>query len=316
VKPRTKALLSSLNRRVFSPEVPAERLAALRILVHGYGLVYLLVRAGALTHFSEITRAGFLPVGVWWLLGAPLPPWLVYGLFASACLSGAAATLGYRYRHSAPCSALLLLLVVSYRNCWGMIFHTDNLLVLHALLLSVVPAADAHSVSACCRNLRRTRQLRGEYAWPVFGLSLITVLSYWVAGYTKLKVSGFSWGEGEVLRTQIAFDALRKIETGSQPAPFAAWLVQHPLLCQPLSLLTLALELLSPLALLGGNLARLWCAAAWGFHASVILFMLIVFPYPLSGLAFASFFALERGSTSIAALVSARFRRQKTAVAQ
>ena len=57
---------------------------------------------------------------------------------------------------------------------------------------------------------------------------------------------------------------------------------------------TLALELLGPLALLHRRTAQWWVFGVYGFHVGVLLTMAIAFPYPLSGVAFASFFACER----------------------
>jgi hypothetical protein len=61
-----------------------------------------------------------------------------------------------------------------------------------------------------------------------------------------------------------------------------------------LAWLTLAFELGAPAALLGGRWAKAWCATAWAFHVGVLVLMAIFFPYPLLGLAYAPFFAVER----------------------
>jgi hypothetical protein len=47
-------------------------------------------------------------------------------------------------------------------------------------------------------------------------------------------------------------------------------------------------ELGAPLALLGRRLAYAWIALAWCFHAAVFAVMVVLFPYPLVGIAFAS----------------------------
>ena len=61
---------------------------------------------------------------------------------------GVAFMLGYRYRWCAPVFAIALLWITSYRSSFGMKFHTENLLVLHILLLAFAPAADACSLDA------------------------------------------------------------------------------------------------------------------------------------------------------------------------
>jgi hypothetical protein len=57
--------------------------------------------------------------------------------------------------------ALLLLWVTTYRNSWGQVFHTENLMVLH-VVLAVSPAAMpvARRAAFGRRARRRRRTLR------------------------------------------------------------------------------------------------------------------------------------------------------------
>ncbi|HSG82424.1 MAG TPA: hypothetical protein VLC48_09245, partial [Gemmatimonadota bacterium] len=96
------------------------------------------------------------------------------------------------------------------------------------------------------------------------------------------------------LRNLVAFDNLRKIELGDAHSPLGGMLVGHAWLFPPLAVFTLAVELGAPLALLGGRIARIWALLAWGFHVGVVAVMAIVFSYPLLGVAFAPFFAVEK----------------------
>ena len=57
--------------------------------------------------------------------------------------------------------------------------------------------------------------------------------------------------------------------------------------------LSLAVEFSAPLVLLNPRVARWWCVAAWSFHAGVLVLMAIMFHYPISGVAYASFFPVE-----------------------
>lgn len=281
--------------RWFFEEVPATRLAALRIMTFGFALVYLLARTSHLTNFERWDARSFDPVGVIGLLSAPLAQEAVYGVFALSILCGAAAVMGRYYCWSAPAFAVTLLWVTSYRNSWGMVFHTENLFVLHILLLSVAPAADRWSLGPpLAVAYLKERERRGCYSWTVKAMSLVTVATYLLAGVAKLKIAGPSWAEGAELRAHIAYDAVRKLELGSWASPLAGPLVAQAWLFPPLAWITLVFELCAPVALLNQRLARTWSAIAWGFHAGVVATMAIVFPYPLAGLAFASFFAPER----------------------
>jgi hypothetical protein len=58
--------------------------------------------------------------------------------------------------------------------------------------------------------------------------------------------------------------------------------------------LTLVVELGAPLALLGRRWAYAWVGLAWCFHLAILGVMAVLFPYPLSGVAFASMLPVER----------------------
>jgi hypothetical protein len=282
----------------FYAELPRERLALLRIGIGIYALVYLVSRAQHLTAVLRYPVSSFAPVGLVRLLGEPLPSAWVYGLFAGAVGSGVLFTLGAFYRVSAPLFAALLLWVVSYRHSWGMIFHTDNLLILHVALLSAAPAADAHAYPRRPVRDSGPSSNSGRHGWAIRACCLVTVAAYVVAGCAKLEHTGWAWAEGTTLREQIAYDAIRKIELGSIHSPLGPWLLPHGWLFAPLSTFSLATELLAPMALLGRRFAALWCGAAWSFHVGVLALMAIAFPYPISGCAFLAFFPLERWASA------------------
>lgn len=276
---------------------PAERLAALRILIGGYALVYLLARSGELIAIARLPAAQFQPIGVARLLSAPLPPAVAIGIAAGTALLLAMFTLGYRFRHAAPAAALGLLWVTSYRNSWGMVFHTENLMVLHVIALACAPAADAWAIDA--RAIDAGRRPRPEppaagYGWAIKLLVALTAATYVLAGIAKLRIAGLGWIDGELLRNQIAVDNARKALLGDGIAPLAIPILDHPSALTVFCVLTIALELGAFAALFGGRPARLWAAGAWGFHLGVVLFMNIWFPYPLLGFAFLPVLRAER----------------------
>ena len=134
------------------------------------------------------------------------------------------------------------------------------------------------------------------------------------AGQVTAEVHLYQRGKSDtVVREQYADnlkdpndDALRKIELGSTHSPLGPWLLGHTWLFAPLSAISLATELLAPLALLGVRVAAVWCVCAWSFHAGVLALMAIAFPYPLSGCAFAAFFPLERALDALLGLALPR----------
>jgi hypothetical protein len=177
-----------------------------------------------------------------------------------------------------------------------MVFHTENLLVLHVLALALAPASDVWSIDRWWRARRGAARPvpDGKYAWAIRTAAVLTVATYVLAGIAKLRLTGVDWLDGVQLRNQIGYDNLRKALLGDQVADLAVPLLEHPSLFIALSIMTLMVELGAPIALLGGRIAALWALAAWGFHVGVIALMAIVFPYPLSGIAYAPLFRVER----------------------
>jgi hypothetical protein len=299
-------LLARLDRFWFEP-APALRLAVLRVLIVGFGLVWLVGFSPVLIGTLRTPASRFAPVGVVSLLDAPLGFGLALGLWLACIVAGLAALLGWRFRISGPIYAVALLWVSSYRNSWGMIFHTENLLVMHTLILAALPAADAWSLDAR-RRLGPTDGLRLDprYGWGPKLMATVTALAYLLAGIAKLRNAGGVWLDGEVLLGHVAWDNLRKHELGARHSPLGAALSAYPAAFVPLAWLSMVLELGAPLALLHRHIARVWAIGMWCFHAGVLAIMAILFAYPLSGLAFAPFFAVERPTRALAARVRER----------
>jgi hypothetical protein len=271
---------------------PAERLAAFRILTGLFGVGFLLVR---LPYFLDVTRldpSRWDPPGVLAPLGAPLAPGPAQAVFALTVAAGVAYVAGWRYRWSGPAFAVLLLAVLTYRNSWSHLFHADNLLVLHVLVVGWAPAADAWSLDAARAEAAPEPDVR--YGWPLRLAALVTVLTYVVTGVAKLRYGGLDWLAGDTLLHQITFDNARKKVLGSPYSPFAGPLADHPAVVRPFATVTVLVELGAPVALLGRRWARSWVAAAWGLHAGIVALMAITFPYPLSLVAFAPMFECER----------------------
>lgn len=286
------SFFAAVDRYWYSPAT-AQRLALLRIAIGGFALVYLGWRFGTLTSVAHFQPGEFAPVGVVKILTRPLSPSAVRLLATLAIGFGIAFVLGYRYRLTGPLFALSLLWTTSYRNSWGMVFHTENLVVLHVLLLAAAPAADALALDA---RGRQQLESHGRYGWAIRAMVLVTAAAYVLAGVAKLKFAGLHWLDGHFLREQIAHDNLRKIELGSTHAPWGAELVRHRWPFGALAVTSLCLELGAPVALFGAKLARGWVAGAWAFHVGVALMMAISFPYQLTFIAFLPYFELDHWS--------------------
>jgi hypothetical protein len=216
-----------------------------------------------------------------------LPVWLVTAIAIMTAVLLAGFVAGIAYRIVAPLAAIGLLWTLCYRSSWGMIFHTDDLLVLHVIALAMSPAADA-------RALGRPSRDGGHYDFAVKAIVALTVITYVLAGIAKLRIAGLHWLSGDLLRDQIAFDNARKLLLGDPIAPLATLLLDHPASLVIASIVTLVIELGAPVALVGGTIGRGWAVVAWTFHVGVVLTMNIWFPYPLFGFAFVAVFPIER----------------------
>ena len=284
VTARTRGLATGFRDWLMAP-ARAERLALVRILVAGYGLVWLLIRAPHLRAVTEFDDARWAPVGILDGLDGPPTTGLALVTVAAATLSGVAVLIGWRHRITGPMFAVTLLGVTTWRNSWGQIFHTENLLVLHVVVLAIVPAAAAWSLDA--RRSSAAGQQADHFGWPIRVMALLTVATYFVAGVAKLRYGGTSWLDGDVLAHQIAFDNVRKAAVGATVSPMTELLLRSRWLFTPMALVTLLIELGAPLALLSRRSAHLWVAIAWSFHVGILLTMVILFAYPISLVAFA-----------------------------
>ena len=221
--------------------------------------------------------------------------------------------LGWRFGLSGPLFAVLLLLVVSYRNSWSMIYHVDNLLVLNILVLGLTRSADALSLDALGgrslfdawdRFVAEEGEMDAaspdrsgwhwEYGYPIRLLCAVTVAVYALSAIAKLAGPvGLNWALGEGLRNQIGFDALRKelLEGGAQP--LATIVFNNIPLATAIGIGAIVLELGSIVALFNERIGRLWAIAAYGMHWGIHAVMGITFWYQLTGLAFAPFLVSE-----------------------
>lgn len=241
--------------------------------------------AGRLVATVDLAERGIAwePVGVLGPLGAPPAGAVVAVVFAVSLGAGVAATLGWRWRVSGPLFAATGLVATSLATSWGMVFHTDNLAMLHVAVIALAPAADAWSLDA------RGAGPPGDdvrYGFPIRLAALVTAATYVLAGWAKLRIGGLEWLDGDTLRSLVAHDNLRKELIGAVSTPLAGPVVRQAWLFAPMAIVTVAVELVAPLALVGRRAARAWVAVAWTFHVAIVAFMTVTFWYPLSLMAF------------------------------
>lgn len=288
---------------IWFPVLAPERLALLRILTGLFTLWYLLPRLDMMQSMAKIDPDLFRPMGLAaLLLDAPLTPGWLEALLVVTLLSNLAYLAGWQFRWTGPLFGLSLLALLCYRNSWSMIYHSDNAMVAHVLILGCTRAADALSWDSW-RNAAPVAHLR--YGWPVQLIGAVTSSTYFLAGVAKLFAGGLEWAAGTSLRSQIAVDTLRKELLGAPTAGLAYELYDQVWLFSALGVFSLVIEVLAPLALLSPRLGQLWAVNAFGMHWGIYMLMHITFRYQMSGFLFLSFFPLER--------VVAHFRRRPLA---
>jgi hypothetical protein len=280
--------------------VPAARLGLVRMLIGGHTLRHLMSRRRQFRNIVRTKPELFAPVGPVRMLARPLPPTVADALNDATLVSSALFTLGIGGAVMARVHAALLTWTLAYRNSWSMVFHSENLLVLHTLALSAGRAADAMSVAAALRG-GPAPAAHPRYGWPLHLMNGCTAAAYLLAGVAKVAgESGWAWASGDGLRRQVAIDGLRKEVFGSHASPLAYRLYPHRRLFTAMAVTSLAIELGAPLALVDRRLGRLWALGAFGMHWGILAVMGIRFRYQLTGVAFASWFDFERALRGVA----------------
>lgn len=265
--------------RLVAP-VPAGRLATVRALTVGYALVWVALRVGYWRDLSRLPRTQWRPVAFAEWVG-PFGTTTVTVLAAVTFGAGAVALTGRTWAVAAPVFAAGFLALTTFGASWGAILHTEQLVALHLVVLAAGPSGREDDGSATA-------------GWPLRVMAIVTVATYFVAGVAKFRFGGgLGWLDGDRLRLLVAHDNLRKRLLGDPYSPLAGSLVGHPRLFQLATVLTAVVELGAPLAL-WRPFRYAWVATAWTFHVGVLAVMAILFPYPLSGIAFASLLPVER----------------------
>lgn len=264
-----------------APTVPA----VLRIAVGAYHLWHVGSKRKLYRGVHRTDAASFDPVGVARVLRRPLPPVLADRLVDASLVTGALFTAGVGHRVIGPLHAALQTWNFSYRNSFSMVFHHENALVLHTMVLAVAPAADALSLDALARD-RCLIPLRRSWMYGATPTVMNTAMTgtYLLAGLAKFTgEDGASWVDGASMRQQVAVDALRKDRLGEGTNELAQLLYPRRLLFTLMAAGAIIIEIGAPLAVLDRRLGRLFGIGACSMHWGIKAIMRITFPYHLSG---------------------------------
>jgi len=280
-------------------EAPPERLAVLRVLVGGFAVIYLGVRFPVFVSLAD-RRGRVEGVGLLWWLTEPLPEPVVLAWLVATLVAGLLFTVGLTTRVAGPCFAVGVLLATTYRSSWGQVLWIENLMVLQLLVVGFSRSGDAWTIRS---RSGPPSAPSARYGWPLRLAALVTVMTYVLSGVAKLRIGGLGWMWGDTLRHHIAFSAARLELFGEASSPLGRAVVSHGWPLRPGAVVAVALELAAPVALLGGRLRTVWVVSTWTMHLAIAALMFVVFPFPLSGVAFACFYRLEKAPSVVARLV-------------
>ena len=280
-----------IDRWLMAP-APAARLAVFRIAIGVFSFGYLVVRFPVMWSTGDEARVAWEPVGVLWWLSDPLPRWVLHTVVLLSIALAAVFAAGVAFRLIGPAFAVALLFVTTYRSSGGQLLWFDDLLVLHTIVIGSSHAGDALRPGRRGRGRREDDHAR--YGWPLHIAALVTVVTYALAGVAKLRIGGAGWLDGNSLRNHLAYSATRLRVLGGSPSPLAGPMMDVGWLFTQVAVATLLLELGAPLVLVAPRLRVPWVVLVWCMHAAIASTMFVVFPYPLSLVAFAPLFRLEQ----------------------
>jgi len=271
-------------------EVSRKRLQLLRAVTGGFIALYLAIRLPFFIDLTNTDLAFWEPVGVLHWFDAPWPDVGVYALVFGALILGVLFASGVGFRVVGPAFAVVLLALFTYRSSWGQLLHFENVMFLQVALISIASAGRRGGSD-------RTGALDLVPGWPIRLLTIVVVVTYMLAGWAKLRFGGGSWLFGDTLRNHVASANVRRELLGQTSSPIGRFMVSQPWMFAPAALATVAIELGAWVALLTRRLTVVWVIAAWLMHIGIAATMLIVFPMPVFGVAFASFFVVSQPRT-------------------
>lgn len=182
------------------------------------------------------------------------------------------ATVGLMTRTSAAVAAMSTFYLLGLRHNFGKIYYADAVVPLVLLVLAVARSGDRWSLDALLQRFRKSRSRATvpaeEYTWPVKLVWLLTVSIFFAAGVAKLRFGGIAW----VFSDQLA-DVLIGQHHRPPPPPSRLGLsiAGYGSLCRALAGAVLALEVLSPLALLHSAARRILVPGLFVFTLSLPL---------------------------------------------
>jgi hypothetical protein len=163
---------------------------------------------------------------------------------------------------------------VALVNSFGKIGHSLHAWVLTAFLLIFLP-------DEAFRPGRVTRVIRQQFSTVLWAIQATLLLTYTMAGLSKVGGALYQAWIGEVhafaLNAMPLHIADRLLQTGARSA-IGEWMIDHPLLCYPLMLGTVYLQVFSFWVAFRPSIQRWWAVGLIFFHVMSYFTLTIIFP--------------------------------------
>jgi hypothetical protein len=223
-------------------------------------LIGLRVALGSYRQLADTPGPLFDPVP---LLGW-LPSMPAAGVIVALQITGAAAAIvavvRWRPRLAFALAWGCYLVLAGIRGSRGKVLHNDLLLLWASVPFLLAPVELAW-------NDRRPRRDRG---WPLRASQAMAALVYFLAGYHKVRRSGFGWAIGD----NVKYVMLWGPSVGAAKwDSLAVWVGEHGLAYRFTGVLILTCELTFPVVLFKRGWQPLWAAVAVALHVGTYLML-------------------------------------------
>ena len=264
------------HRFWFEPTGPAD-LGACRLVF--LGLLFALVVTHDFSAWGEVEALFWKPVTLLRVLGLAGQPSaaLLMGLQAAWKASLVLGCVGLMTRVSVGASALLGIYLLSVRQSFGVLSHSDISVLFVLAILMLARCGDACSIDAWLARRRSPAAVgppaSGDYTWPIRMVQVVMAVIFFSAGLSKLRRVGVEWAWSDHLLYILIH---RNYDIGF--APVTSWgllVASQPWLARACAVGTLLLELTYPLALVSRRYRAL---AVPGMLAMLVGFRLLMGP--------------------------------------
>jgi hypothetical protein len=301
-----KRLAAILDRWWF-PAVSPTRLAVIRIFTGLFSVWYISRRGQWLDPFESKSPDLFDHLGLTTLLDGPLMPGTVETLGVLTMVTGVLFVLGLWWRVAGPAFALLLLFTMTYKNSWGMLFHSENMMIRHVLVLGFMPSSGTLALDPLIRRKFQspvlgwlgfapgTLQPHWQVGSAIRMLQMVTTFPYVVAGFAKvLGPAGWSWALGGNLRDQVGMNGIWYAMTTGRAQDITYQVYDWDWPWTFMAIVTLVVEFGAPIAMFHRRLGYAFVAIVLGLHWGIDFLMGIAFKYQMYAVAFVCFVEWER----------------------